>query len=82
MAGGEGDDVVEALVVALGVVVLHKVAEHGAQMTFAEGDNVPEALVLDGPNDLSAWAFRFGLLDGRRDSCTPAAWSRVRKCAV
>src|ERR1700722_12740353 len=51
IGGGEGDDVAQALVVALGVVVLHKVAEHGAQMTFAEGDNVPEALVLDGPNE-------------------------------
>ncbi len=51
IGGGEGDDVAQALVVALGVVVRHKVAEHVAQMTFAKGNNVPEALVLDGPNE-------------------------------
>jgi hypothetical protein len=45
IGGGEGDDVAQALVVALGVVVLHKVSEHGAQVTFAEGDNVPEAVL-------------------------------------
>jgi hypothetical protein len=38
-------------VVALGVVVLHKVAQHGAQMTLTEGDNVQQALVLDRPNE-------------------------------
>ena len=35
MAGGEGDDVAQALVVALGVVVLHELAHDGAQMTLA-----------------------------------------------
>lgn len=38
IAGGEGDDVAEALVVALGVVVLHEVVHDGAQMTLAERD--------------------------------------------
>ncbi len=51
IAGGEGDDVAQALVVALGVVVLHELAHDGAQMTLAEGDDVPEALVLDRPNE-------------------------------
>ncbi len=50
IAGGEGDDVAQALVVALGVVVLHELAHDGAQMTFAEGNDVPEALLLDRPN--------------------------------
>jgi hypothetical protein len=50
IAGGEGDDVVQALVVALGVVVLHELAQHGAHMTFAKGNDVPEALVLDRAN--------------------------------
>ena len=40
IAGREGDDVAEALVVALSVVVLRELAHDGAQMTFAEGDNV------------------------------------------
>src|ERR1700678_4237121 len=47
IVGGEGDDVAQALVVALGVVVLHKLTQHGAQMTLAERDDVPEALLLD-----------------------------------
>ncbi len=38
--GREGDDVAQALVVALGVVVVHKVAHDGAQVTLAKGDNV------------------------------------------
>jgi hypothetical protein len=41
----EGDDV------ALGVVVLHELAHDGAQMTLAKGNEVPEALVLDRPNE-------------------------------
>jgi hypothetical protein len=41
IAGGEGDDVAEALVVALGVVVLHELAHDGAQVTFAERNDVP-----------------------------------------
>ena len=36
---GEGDDVAQALVVALGVVVLHELVRDGAQMTLTEGDN-------------------------------------------
>ena len=40
IARREGDDVAQTLVVALGVVVLHELAHDGAQMTFAEGDNV------------------------------------------
>jgi hypothetical protein len=36
--------------VALGVVVLHELAQDGAQVTLAEGNDVPEALVLDRPN--------------------------------
>jgi len=48
--GGEGDDVAQPLVVALGVVVLHELVHDGAQMTFAEGNDVPEALGLDRPN--------------------------------
>ena len=36
--------------VALGVVVLHELADDEAQVTFAERDDVPEALVLDRSN--------------------------------
>ena len=50
IAGREGDDVAQALMVALGVVVLHELAHDGAQMTLAERDDVPQALVLDRPN--------------------------------
>jgi len=34
MEGGEGDDVAQALMVALGVVVLHELAYDGAQVTL------------------------------------------------
>src|ERR1700723_2160086 len=51
IGGREGDDVAEALMVALGVVVLHKLAQHGAQMTLAERDDMPEALLLDRSNE-------------------------------
>jgi hypothetical protein len=47
---GEGDDVPQALMVALDMIVVHELAEDAAQMTLAEGDDVPEALVLDGAN--------------------------------
>jgi hypothetical protein len=50
IAGGEGDDVAQALVIALGVVVLHELVHDGAQVSLAKGDNVPQALVLDRPN--------------------------------
>jgi NAD(P)-dependent dehydrogenase (short-subunit alcohol dehydrogenase family) len=50
IAGGEGDDVAQALVVSLGVVVVHELAHDVAQMPLAEGNDVPEALVLDRPN--------------------------------
>jgi hypothetical protein len=53
-ARGEGDDVVQALMVALGVVVLDKVAEHGAQMTVAEGDYAPTHSCLIDRTNLSA----------------------------
>jgi hypothetical protein len=36
---------------ALGVVVLHKLAQHGAQMTLAERDDMPEAVRRDKPAD-------------------------------
>jgi hypothetical protein len=55
IGGREGDDVAEALVVALGVVVLHELAQHGAQMTFAQGDDVPEAVRRDKPADRREW---------------------------
>ncbi len=63
IAGGEGDDVAQALVVALGLVVLHELAQHGAQMTFAKGNDVPEAIVPDRPNEplgvgVQVWAPR------------------------
>ena len=50
--------------VALGVVVLHEVAHDGAQMALAEGENVPQALVLDRPNEplgvgVEVWAPRW-----------------------
>src|SRR5580700_7900556 len=51
MAGGEGDDVVQALVVALGMVMVHELAHDGAQMTLAERNDVAEALVLDRANE-------------------------------
>jgi hypothetical protein len=51
IAGGERDDVAQALMVALRVVVLHELAHDGAQVTFAERNDVPEALVLDRPNE-------------------------------
>ena len=41
--------------VALGVVVLHELAQHGAQMTFAQGDDVPEAVRRDKPADRREW---------------------------
>jgi len=40
IAGGEGDDVGQALMVALGVVVGHELAQDAAQVTLAEGDDV------------------------------------------
>jgi len=43
IVGREGDDVTQALVVAL--------AHDGAQMTLAERDEVPQALLLDRPNE-------------------------------
>ncbi len=36
--------------VALGVVGVHEFAQDGAQMSLSEGDDVAEALVLDGTN--------------------------------
>jgi hypothetical protein len=36
--------------VALDMVVVHELADDAAQMTLPEGDDVPEALVLDGAN--------------------------------
>jgi hypothetical protein len=51
IAGREGDDVAEALVVALGVVVLNELADDAAQMTFAERDDVSQALLLDRANE-------------------------------
>ncbi len=51
IAGGEGDDVAKALMVALGVIVLHELVHDGAQMTLAERDDVPEALPLDRANE-------------------------------
>jgi hypothetical protein len=35
---GEGDDVPQTLVIALGVVVLHELVHDGVQMTLAQGD--------------------------------------------
>jgi hypothetical protein len=37
--------------VALGVVVLHELAHDGSQVTLTEGDDMPQALVLDRPNE-------------------------------
>ena len=54
IGGREGDDVPQALVVALGVVVLHELAHDGGQVTLAERDDVAHALVLDRRNELSA----------------------------
>ncbi len=36
--------------VALGVVVFHELAHDGTQVTLAQRDDVPQALVLDRPN--------------------------------
>jgi hypothetical protein len=44
------DCVPQALVVALGVVVLDKFADGAAQMTLAERNDVPEALLPDRAN--------------------------------
>jgi len=46
-AGGEGYRVAQSLVVALRVVVLDELADDAAQMTFAERDDVAQALLLD-----------------------------------
>jgi hypothetical protein len=43
IARREGDDVAQALMVALGVVVLHELPHDGAQVTLAERDDVPQA---------------------------------------
>lgn len=80
--GWEGDHVIEALVVSLAVVVLDKVADDAAQMAFTEGDDVPEAFVLDRANKRLAGALRFGLWAGRRRRCRPAVSRRLRKCVV
>jgi hypothetical protein len=42
----ERDDVAEALVIALGMVVLDEVADDDAKMALAERDDVPKALQL------------------------------------
>jgi hypothetical protein len=54
IARREGDDVAQALVVALGVVVLHELVHDGAQVTLAERDDVPQALCLIDRTNLSA----------------------------
>jgi len=45
------DDVAATLVIALGVVVLDKLADDLAQGALAERDDMPQALVLDRPNE-------------------------------
>jgi hypothetical protein len=47
IAGGKGNDVAQALMVALGVVVLHELAHDGAQMALAKGVPRVEVLFLD-----------------------------------
>src|SRR5271170_770730 len=49
--GRERDHVAQSLVVALGVVMLDELPDYGAQMTLAERDEVPEALLLDRANE-------------------------------
>jgi hypothetical protein len=46
----EWDDAAETLVIAFGVVVGDEFTDDAAQMTLAEGDDVPEAFVLDRAN--------------------------------
>ncbi len=71
IARREGDDVSQALMVALGVVVLHELAHDGAQATLAERDDVSQALVLDRANK----PFRVA---PRRDSAPRVARPRDR----
>jgi hypothetical protein len=67
------DNVPQALVVALGVVVLDKLLDGAAQMTLAERTMCRRHSCLIDRTNLSAYALRFGLFAGRRSSCTPAA---------
>jgi hypothetical protein len=48
---GKRDDVAETLMIAFGVVVLDKLADDFAQMALAQWDDVPQAFLLDRPNE-------------------------------
>jgi hypothetical protein len=79
---GDGDDVAQALVVALGVIVLHELAHDGVQVTLAEGNDVPQALLLDRANEPLGVGIEVRLRAGRRSRHTLATCNTVRKCAV
>ena len=50
-ASGERDDVADALMVALGVIVLDVLSDHVVEVPGAKGDNVPKALLPDRPHE-------------------------------
>lgn len=64
------DDVGEALVIALVVIVLDVLAHDGSRMPLAKWHDVTQALGLDRPDETLGVAFKFGLCAGRRSSCT------------
>lgn len=51
------DDVAQALVVALGVIVVDELSEYATQVPLAEGDDVAQTLLLDRANK----SFRVGV---------------------
>jgi hypothetical protein len=68
---GEGDEVADALVIAFAVIVLDELADHCARMAFAEGNNVPQALVLDRANESFGVRLSFGLRGRAGITVTP-----------
>ncbi len=80
--GRERDDVAEALMMALGMVVGDKLGDDRSQVTLAQGMMCGRHSCRIDRTNRSANALRLGLLAGSCTTWTPAEASKLSNCAV
>ena len=74
--------VVEALVVALEMVVLDELGDRESKVAFAERDQLAQALRLDGQDEALRERVEFGLCAGSLRHSTPAVPTSARNSRV
>jgi hypothetical protein len=72
----------EPLVVPLEPIVLHELMNRPSQVRLSQWNDPVQTLALIESTNLSAYAFRFGLLGGNRSTSTPTLFIAARNSRV